>query len=50
MMTIQEIDKILATCARKLERQQYAVDQTTREIAAWNDLRAAKVKDLAKTK
>lgn len=42
MMTIAQINKILATCERKYERQEQALEQTRREITAWVDLRNAK--------
>lgn len=47
-MTIAEINKILATCQTKYERQERALEQTRREITAWVDLRTAKEKETKK--
>lgn len=48
MMTIAEINKILATCQRKRARQVEALDQTDRELAAWTDLLTSKLKQETK--
>lgn len=48
MMTLAEINKILATCERKRDRQAEALKQTEREIEAWGGLRREKEKETKK--